>query len=78
MLSQEEVIILDREFPKFFRILKTKHDLNAYTGKHILEKIIGRYVSKEEFIEIMTERGFPPNKKNKFRLKAICSSDYFV
>ena len=78
MLTAEETKKFQEDFPKLFRVLTVQHKLNAYDGKHILEHCIGRYVSKEEFVEIMTSLGYPPNNRNKFRLKAICSRDYFL
>jgi hypothetical protein len=35
-----------------------KHNVSTGEGKHILEQLAGSYVSREEFIELMTAEGF--------------------
>jgi len=44
------------------------YTLGAYRGKHVLENKIGRYVSEEEFIKLMTDLGYKMNSRNQFKL----------
>jgi hypothetical protein len=45
------------------------YKLGAYRGKHVLERHLGTYVSTEQFIQIMKDLGYNPNKYDNFKLK---------
>jgi hypothetical protein len=48
-----------------------KHNVSAGEGKHILEQFAGSYVSREEFVELMTAEGF------SFYQTGVFNSGYF-
>lgn len=42
------------------------HNVSNVYGKHILERYMNQYVSREEFAEMMNELGIYPNKKGLY------------